>query len=169
MQKRYFVICLIVVIVAVAAVLFVNVIDKKDNFYIEMSGQYIQDDKTSAVTATVSGYIGDDRIKLDIDLDGDIKWSYLGPEGTESTRRKELMGVPYYVNYTMLIGSHQGIGIPDSGAYAFDPEKGLLMIYIYYEKTDSYPVIVLSKNGDYSKEEIMEYFSEFVRVFGTPK
>ncbi len=168
MRKRYFAIFLIVVIVAVAAVIFVNVNDKTDNFYIEMSGQYIQDDTTKAVTAVVSGYIEDDRIKLNIDLDGDIKWSYLPPEGTESTRKKELMGVPYYVNYTMLIGSHQGIGIPDGGAYAFDPEKGLLMIYIYYEKTDSYPIIVLSKNGDYSKEEIMDYFSEFVRVFGSP-
>jgi hypothetical protein len=169
MRKRYFAIFFVIVLVAVAVVIFINVNDGNDHFYIEMSGQYIQDDKTKAVTAVVSGYIEDDQIRLVIDLDGDIKWSYFPPEGTESTRIKELMGLPYYVNYTMLIGTLQGVAMPYSGAYAFYPEKGLLMIYIYYEKTDSYPVLVLSENGEYTKEEIMEYFSDFVRDFGPPQ
>ena len=165
MRKRYFTAFLILAVVAVVAVIFIRLNNNADSFFIEMTGEYIQGDNTKAVTAVVSGYIEDDKMKLNIDLDGDIKWSYLPPEGTESTRNKELMGVPYYLNSTMLIGSHDGIGKAQSGAYAFDPEKGLLMIYIYHEETESYPIIILSENGDYSKEEIMEYFSEFVRVY----
>lgn len=166
MRKYCFAMLLTIAVVAVVMVACVRA--NTDNFFIEMTGEYIQGDNTKAVTAVVSGYIEDDRIKLNIDLDGDIKWSYLPPEGTESTRIKELMGFPYYVNYTMLVGSHDGIGEAQGGAYAFDPEKGLLMIYIYYKMADSYPIIVMSENGDYSKEEIMEYFSEFVRVFSSP-